>query len=70
MAEASTEQMPFSLVDGVEYQWVDSISGKLSQSWCENARYMPFMSGSAPRERGGCAPEPEKVWGWFRSVFD
>ncbi|MBB5188697.1 MULTISPECIES: penicillin-binding protein 1B [Zhongshania] len=70
MAEASTEQMPFSMVDGVEYQWVDGISGKLSQSWCENARYMPFMSGSAPSERGGCAPEPEKVWGWFRSVFD
>ncbi|WP_373077819.1 penicillin-binding protein 1B [Zhongshania sp.] len=70
MAEASTEQMPFSPVSGVEYEWVDGISGKLSQSWCENARYMPFMSGSAPSEHGGCAPEAEKVWGWFRSVFD
>jgi penicillin-binding protein 1B len=70
MAEASTEQMPFDQVEGVKYQWVDGLSGKLSQSWCENARYMPFMSGSAPRENGGCAPDGEKVWRWFQSVFD
>ncbi len=70
MAEASTEQMPFSQTAGVEYQWVDGGSGKLTQSWCEGARYMPFMSGSAPTESGGCAPDGEKMWKWFKGVFD
>jgi penicillin-binding protein 1B len=70
MAEASTEQMPFSQMAGVDYHWVDGETAKLTQSWCEGARYMPFMSGSAPTESGGCAPDGEKMWRWFKGVFD
>lgn len=70
MAEASTEQMPFSPVRGIEYQWVDSLSGKLTQSWCDNARYMPFIKGSEPRETSGCVPDGEKAWSWFKGIFD
>ncbi len=70
MAEASTQQMPFMEQGNIDYEWVNSVSGLRSQSWCENAQYMPFIAGSAPTESDGCAPSGEKVWGWFRKVFD
>ncbi|GAB3381650.1 penicillin-binding protein 1B [Spongiibacter taiwanensis] len=70
MAEASTEQMPFSPVRGVEYLWVDSQTGQLTQSWCDNARYMPFIKGSEPRESSGCVPDGQKAWQWFKGIFD
>ena len=70
MAEASTEQMPFTQARNVEYHWVNGEDGGLTQSWCTNARYMPFIVGSAPRHNSGCAPDGKKVWGWFKNVFD
>ena len=70
MAEASTEQMPFAQEDRIEYHWVDGVTGLRTQSWCENARYIPFIKGSAPDGSGGCAPDGEKMWEWFKGVFD
>ena len=70
MAEASTEQMPFMRQSNIEYVWVDSESGRLSQSWCDGARYMPFIKGSEPRDRGGCAPDGEKMFNWIKQLFD
>ncbi|WP_197085964.1 hypothetical protein [Spongiibacter sp. IMCC21906] len=49
---------------------MDSLSGKLTQSWCDNARYMPFIKGSEPRETSGCVPDGEKAWSWFKGIFD
>lgn len=70
MAEASTQQMPFEPIKNVQYQWVDNDSGKLSQSWCENSRYMPFINGSAPTQKSDCIADTKKAWGWFKKVFD
>ncbi|WP_288362549.1 penicillin-binding protein 1B [uncultured Spongiibacter sp.] len=70
MAEASTEQMPFAQRSNMEYLWVDAESGLRTQSWCENARYVPFIKGSEPRQSGGCAPDGEKMWNWFKGIFD
>ncbi|WP_372863907.1 penicillin-binding protein 1B [Spongiibacter sp.] len=70
MAEASTEQMPFARRDNIEYLWVDADTGLRSQSWCDNARYMPFIRGSEPQGSGGCKPDGEKMWNWFKGVFD
>ncbi|QQD19421.1 penicillin-binding protein 1B [Spongiibacter nanhainus] len=70
MAEASTEQMPFTQARNVEYHWVNGEDGGLTQSWCTNARYMPFIVGSAPRHNSGCAPDGEKAWNWFKRIFD
>lgn len=69
MAGISRVPMPFSAPDGVEYHWVDA-QGRRSQEYCEDARYIPFLQGSAPMVEGGCRPSPQRAWRWFKGLFD
>ena len=60
---------------GIDWHWVDSATGALSVNGCKNARYLPFMTGSAPTNKPECGkgnrvePQPitnedgtEKTW--------
>jgi penicillin-binding protein 1B len=67
---------------GLEYEWVDELSGRRSGEGCVGAHWLPFVVGSTPQERTDCAPatgkndgnkpgrEGEgKKPGWFRGLF-
>ena len=39
---------------GIEMRWIDGQSGALSDKSCQGAVELPFISGSAPTEKGKC----------------
>ncbi|MCG3878752.1 penicillin-binding protein 1B [Psychrobacter sp. Ps6] len=41
--------------EGIEWLWLESNSGKLSNERCANARYLPVMSAHLPEEASSCA---------------
>ena len=66
MSELEHQPLAFEQPEGVSYQWVDS-QGKLSSRYCAGARYLPFIAGSEPREKGRCqATKAEQVIDWLR----
>ena len=57
--------------DGIEYQWIDPVSGLLADSFCPDAVQLPFITGSAPQQYAACAQGsvlPEAV-DWFKELF-
>lgn len=40
---------------GIEYHWVESVTGRRSAEGCTGARLLPFAHGSAPRQASDCA---------------
>ncbi len=63
MAEASSQPLPTVPVRNVNYVWANAATGELSESYCANAKYMPFIEGSEPRKNDSCR-EAEKRWRW------
>lgn len=70
MKRASREPMPFVGQADIEYHWIDSDTGYLSASHCDNARNLPFITGSEPRRSSGCRASPESIFRWFKNVLD
>ena len=68
-AKISHQPIDLEPPSGVVYQWVDSDSGLLSSAICDNARYVPFVQGSAPTQRERCDASVKNVWQWFRDLF-
>ncbi|WP_404367874.1 penicillin-binding protein 1B [Marinobacter sp.] len=69
---AAVPQHGFSPVvpDGVQYHWVNADQGALTDEHCDNARFMPFIAGSEPRDRVGCSGNMSKrLKGWFEGLF-
>jgi penicillin-binding protein 1B len=69
---AQVPQNSFSPVvpDGVQYHWVNVQQQALTDEQCENARLMPFIIGSEPRQTITCAGAlPQKIRGWFEGLF-
>lgn len=69
IVRASHKPLDFSVPPGIAYHWVDSRSGLLSGESCENARYLPFLQGSTPSQRGKCIRTLPSVWRWFKKLF-
>nr|WP_242634283.1 penicillin-binding protein 1B [Marinobacter salicampi] len=56
--------------DGVQYHWVNTEQGALTDEHCENARFMPFIAGSEPKDRISCSGNMTKrLRGWFEGLF-
>lgn len=69
---AQVPQHGFSPVvpDGVNYHWVDPEKQALTDEHCDNARLLPFISGSEPTQRVSCSGTLErKIRGWFEGLF-
>lgn len=69
---AQVPQHGFSPVvpDGVKYYWVDPAKGALTEEHCENARLMPFITGSEPDVEVSCGGKLERrIRGWFEGLF-
>ena len=60
--------------EGIEYQWIEPISGLLADEQCQGARQIPFIKGSAPTEYSDCVSaqtdtqdsSPNWFQRWFR----
>lgn len=56
--------------DGVQYHWVNSEKGVLTDEHCENARLIPFIVGSEPQTFEGCGGDfSRRLRGWFEGLF-
>src|SRR5690554_648160 len=69
---AAIPQHSFSPVvpDGVQYHWVNSGTGVLTDEHCENARLIPFIVGSEPQTFEGCGGDfSRRLRGWFEGLF-
>lgn len=69
---AQVPQHGFSPVvpDGVQYHWVNSEAGALTDDYCENARFVPFIAGSEPKDTVNCSGNlTRRLQGWFEGLF-
>jgi len=55
--------------ENINYQWVDDETGLLSARLCKGARQVPFIKGSEPHKKSGCAPGLERMGDWIKSWF-
>jgi penicillin-binding protein 1B len=69
MASASDRSLGYRMPDGIRTHWIDDRSGRLTGEGCPDARLLPFIEGSEPRQRTGCAARGSGVVDWFQSLF-
>jgi penicillin-binding protein 1B len=77
MARASKQPLAYRMPDGIELQWIDDTNGYLTGEGCPNARMLPFIVGSEPRQRTNCSPRQtgtgsgsgSGIKDWFESLF-
>lgn len=55
--------------ENISYHWIDDETGLLSGKLCKGARQVPFINGSEPQQKSGCAPGFERVGDWIKSWF-
>lgn len=70
MASASHRPLDMEAPGGVVYKWIDKDTGLLSRQFCEGARYMPFIQGSAPEQRAKCTGAIPGALQWFQGLFE
>ncbi|KAA1170698.1 penicillin-binding protein 1B [Marinobacter salinexigens] len=69
---AQIPQHGFSPVvpDGVAYHWVNAERQALTDEYCDNARFVPFISGSEPTQEVSCSGTLQRrIQGWFEGLF-
>ncbi|RMJ02515.1 Penicillin-binding protein 1B [Marinobacter litoralis] len=69
---AQIPQHGFSPVmpDGVQYHWVDTEANALTGEGCQNARLIPFVTGSEPDRHTGCNGDfGGQIRSWFEGLF-
>jgi penicillin-binding protein 1B len=69
MAETSHVPLSFDAPAGVDYAWVDEATGLVSREGCGNARYFPFLEGTAPTTVDGTCQAGGEVMQWFNKLF-
>jgi len=69
MAAASQRPLGYRMPDGVNVQWIDDSNGFVTGKGCPNARMLPFISGSEPRQRTNCTARKTGIKDWFQSLF-
>lgn len=60
--------------DNVEWVLIDPVSALRAESFCEGAQWVPFIRGSAPRERAPCTRGVggalKRGANWFKGLFE
>ncbi|MDB6061693.1 MAG: penicillin-binding protein [Verrucomicrobiaceae bacterium] len=69
MAETSHVPMSFDAPPGINYVWVDELTGLVSGEGCEHARYIPFIEGTEPTTVDGTCQPGGAVLQWFHKLF-
>ncbi|MEH6469059.1 MAG: penicillin-binding protein 1B [Porticoccus sp.] len=67
MSELDNRSLVFNQPEGVSYHWVETDTGLLGRKGCAGSRYLPFIDGSEPVDKGRCVPEPlDNVVDWLK----
>jgi penicillin-binding protein 1B len=74
MASQPLESISLPQPETIEWLWVDSVEGSLSDERCDGARPLPFIIGSAPVQESVCktqlSDDPvSKSLDWIKSWF-
>ncbi len=70
MTNLGVTSLAYAQPEGVVYRWTDPATGLLTEERCENARYLPFISGSAPEHYAPCGRRTENgVADWLKDIF-
>ena len=80
MARASKQPLAYRMPDGIQPQWIDDSNGYLTGDGCPDARMVPFIVGSEPRQSTRCSSLRQSgaksdsgsgsgIKGWFESLF-
>jgi penicillin-binding protein 1B len=71
MARASQRSLAYGMPEDMQPHWVDGRTGYLTGEGCPDARLMPFVSGSEPRQRSTCTGKESSgpIRDWFQSLF-
>ena len=70
MSELENRSVVFRQPDGVDYHWVETATGLLSEKGCAGARYLPFIKGSEPTNKSQCAPASiDNVVDWLKDIL-
>jgi penicillin-binding protein 1B len=69
MARASRRSLGYRMPDRIQVSWIDDGTGYLTGEGCPDARLLPFVDGTEPRQSTGCAPRKSTVLDWFQSLF-
>ena len=71
MSSLENRSVVFRQPDGVDYYWIETDTGLLSQKGCAGARYLPFVAGSEPTIKSQCAPASiDNVMDWLKDILD
>lgn len=66
MRHSHTQALQSSVPSGIEYSWIDSLSGLRSSRTCSQSRQVPFIIGSEPQQRVNCGQGPgTRVVDWL-----
>jgi len=70
MSRAGERSLGYRMPDGIQTAWIDDDNGYLTGKGCPNARLLPFIVGSEPRQRTNCSPRDSGgIKDWFQSLF-
>ncbi len=69
MARASERSLAYRMPAGIRTYWIDESNGWLTGKGCPNARLLPFIEGSQPRQRTACSGRKSNIRDWFQSLF-
>ena len=70
MANSSKRSLSYRMPDGIETHWVTNDKSLLTGKGCPDARMLPFIAGSEPRQSTGCkAKKSDGIADWFQSLF-
>lgn len=69
MSRASRRSLGYRMPDRMQTHWIDGESGFLTGEGCPNARLMPFIEGTEPRQRSNCSGRGGYIRDWFQSLF-
>ena len=71
MAALEPEPVAYPQPEDIELDTIDPQSGLLADSSCPGAIELPFVKGSAPKDRAACAGNPvvDNVKSFFQRLF-
>ncbi|MBV1931293.1 MAG: penicillin-binding protein 1B [Porticoccaceae bacterium] len=70
MANIGVSSFAFTQPENIVYEWIDPVTGLLTDEHCEQSRYLPFIKGSAPSSYAPCGRRKSgKVVDWLKDVF-
>ena len=70
MSGLENRSVVFRQPDGIDYHWVETDTGLLSEKGCAGARYLPFIVGSEPTSKSQCSPASmDNVVDWLKDIL-